>query len=500
MAQLINSPAPRPCPAHLLEPTQRRDLALQVLSGQHSISQAARDHDVSRKFVAGQTDLARQALDQAFAAAEPKRDDVLFTLPVTRAWIEQAALALLLVGHSSLRGVSEFFTDVLDYPIAHTTVRNIFHKAIARAQVQNAAVDLSRVRIGAHDEIYQSGRPVLVGSDVDSSYCYLLSPEEHCDADTWGVRLLELVDAGWNPEATVADFGVALRAGQRQTLPELPCRGDLFHALKHLGDVAVKLDNRAYHLIDQHRILQDKQQTHQWHHGRKKPSLGSKIHHAAQAEAAAITLADDVRLLLDWLRFDVWPVAGPRHDQRRDLYDFVLAELHQRVAAAGPILRKFTTLLANHRDELLAFAQELDRALDEVAAAFEVPPALAREVLHQLEANPTDPHYWPREADLHRRSHGRLHQLRVAIDAVRHRTVRASSVVENLNSRLRGYFFLRRQLGTEYLDVLRYFLNHRRFVRSDRPERTGHSPRELLSGQPHAHWLELLGYQRFERN
>lgn len=499
MVQLINSPAPHPDVARLLEPTQRRDLVLPILSGHESISQTARDHDVSRKFVARQTDLARQALDQAFTPPEPDRD-VLFTLPVTQAWLEQAALALLLVGHCSLRGVSEFFHDVLDYPIAHTTVRNIFRRAIERARLQNAAVDLSRVRIGAHDEIFQSGRPVLVGCDVDSTYCYLLSPEDHCDADTWGVRLLELVDAGWNPDATVADFGVGLRAGQRHTLPELPCRGDLFHALKHLGDVAVKLDNRAYHAIDEHRILQDKQQTHLWRHGRQDLSLGSKIRHAAQAEAAAIALADDVRVLLDWLRFDIWPVAGPSHDQRRDLYDFVLAELLTRVAAAGPILRKVRTTLANHRDDLLAFAQELDRELDEIAAAFEVSPALAREVLHQLEANPNRPDYWPREADLHRRSHGRLHELRVAIDAVRHRTVRASSVVENLNSRLRGYFFLRRQLGTEYLDVLRFFLNHRRFVRSDRPERTGHSPRELLTGQAHPHWLDLLGYQRFQRN
>jgi hypothetical protein len=328
----------------------------------------------------------------------------------------------------------------------------------------------------------------------------LLSPEEHCDADTWGVRLLELIDAGWNPEATVADFGIALRAGQRHTRPELPCRGDLFHALKHLGDVAVKLDNRAYHAIDEQRVLQDKQQAHLRRHGRQDRSLGVKIGRTASAEAAAIALADDVRLLLDWLRLDVWPVAGPSHDERRDLYDFVLAELHQRVAAAGPILRKVRTTLANHRDDLLAFAQELDRELAEVATAFEIPPALAREVLHQLEANPNHPHYWQREADLHRRSHGRLHELRTAIERIRQRTVRASSVIENVNSRLRGYFFLRRQLGPEYLDVLRYFLNHRRFVRSDRPERTDHSPRELLTGQTHAHWLELLSYQRFQRN
>jgi hypothetical protein len=75
-----------------------------------------------------------------------------------------------------------------------------------------------------------------------------------------------------------------------------------------------------------------------------------------------------------------------------------------------------------------------------------------------------------------------------------------SSVVENLNSRLRNYFFLRRHIGNDYLHLLRLFLNHRRFRRSDRPERIGKSPAELLNALRHPHWLELLGFQRFQQN
>jgi hypothetical protein len=59
---------------------------------------------------------------------------------------------------------------------------------------------------------------------------------------------------------------------------------------------------------------------------------------------------------------------------------------------------------------------------------------------------------------------------------------------------------LRRHLGNDYLALLQFFLNHRRFPRSQRPERAGKSPAELLTGQSHRHWLELLGYQRFSRN
>jgi len=71
-------------------------------------------------------------------------------------------------------------------------------------------------------------------------------------------------------------------------------------------------------------------------------------------------------------------------------------------------------------------------------------------------------------------------------------TPRSSSLVENLNSRLRTYFTLRRHLGSSYLSLLQFFLNHRRFMRSRRAERTGKSPRELMTGQDHPHWLILL--------
>ena len=78
-------------------------------------------------------------------------------------------------------------------------------------------------------------------------------------------------------------------------------------------------------------------------------------------------------------------------------------------------------------------------------------------------------------------------------------TPRASLMVENLNSRLRNYFFLRRSLGDDYLSLLQFFLNHRQFLGSRVSERVGRSPAELLTSQPHQHWLKLLGFERFQR-
>jgi len=35
---------------------------------------------------------------------------------------------------------------------------------------------------------------------------------------------------------------------------------------------------------------------------------------------------------------------------------------------------------------------------------------------------------------------------------------------------------------------------------SERPERVGKSPTELMTGKPHPHWLELLGFEKFKRS
>src|SRR5207244_3207186 len=115
------------------------------------------------------------------------------------------------------------------------------------------------VRIGALDEIFQTGRPVLVGADVASTYCFLLSPEEHRDADTWGVRLLELTEHGFHPDATSADFAAGLRAGQAEALPDVPCRGDVFHALQTATPLVGYLENRAYDAIATRSRLESRQ-------------------------------------------------------------------------------------------------------------------------------------------------------------------------------------------------------------------------------------------------
>jgi hypothetical protein len=282
-------------PAQRLLPQQRQALAVQVLAGTQPVSDLAREHQVSRKFLSQQAHTAEAALQQVFAPSSPP-DDVLFYLPVTKAWLRQLVLALVLICHSSLRGVVEWLRDLFDCPISLGTAHNLVHSAVAEAQKINQRYDLSTIRIGLLDEIFQADEPVCVGVDAASTFGFLLSREEHRDAETWGLRLLELVDRGLAPEATVADFASGLRFGHQEALPGVPCRGDLFHALHTLGPLARYLENRAYEAIDARDKLQRKQAAAERRRGRKDQSLANKLAYARSAEAKALALADEVAL------------------------------------------------------------------------------------------------------------------------------------------------------------------------------------------------------------
>jgi hypothetical protein len=487
------------CAAKAMQPQQRQDLAVQALAGTETICGLAAQHEVSRKFIYQQVGSAKEALQEAFAAEQAPATDVLFYLPVTKPWLEQAILGLTLICHSSVRGVHEFCRDLLDLPVSVGKVHNVLQSAVERAGMYNRQQDLSSVRIGAHDEIFQSGRPVLVGADVDSTYCYLLNLEEHRDGDTWGVRLLELHEQGFHPEATIGDAGRGLRAGQTLAMPETPCRGDVFHALQLLQPLVTFLENRAYEAIATRTQLEQKKAKCR-RRGQPTQGISLQATRARQAEVKAIALAADVALLADWVRRDILSLAGPDHASRCTLYDFVVAELRCRETLCphriGPVVRA----LANQRNDLLAFAAQLDQDLAGLAADLQLPLATLREVFNNQTLDLEHPARWPREAALREQLGSRFFSVSVAVAELAEHTVRASSVIENLNSRLRSYFFLRRHLGPDYLHLLQFFLNHRRFLRSERPQRIGKSPAELLTGQDHPHWLEMLGYTRFSSN
>ncbi len=466
-------------------------LAIETLAKDANLSKLASTNDVSRKYLYQQKGKARDALQEAFAPSSAG-EEVLFSIPVTSAWLDQFVVSLTLTCHSSYRGVVQFVRDLLGVSISLGSVHNLLQRAAKRALELNCAQDLSAIRVGLNDEIFHCNEPVLAGVDVRSTYCYLLAAELRRDGDAWATHLLCLRDQGLDPDLFIGDQGTGLRAGQAQVWDAKPCHGDVFHIVKQCEELANVLARMAQGATTRLRAAEIKMED-----AKAKGmahTFSVQLGQARQAEEQMATLARDVKTLTQWLNRDVLELAGPGLATRLELFDFVVAEIHAREYLEPERIRKVRVALQNQRDDLLAFAAVLDEHLDCIAHAYEVSAHLVRQACLLQRKPDTSNAFWQGWNRLCTQMGHKCHDVFEAVMQAMAQTPRCSPMVENLNSRLRNYFTLRRQLGGQYLELLKFFLNHRTFLRSRVPERVGKSPRQLLTGEAHPHWLTMLGF------
>ena len=182
-----------------------------------------------------------------------------------------------------------------------------------------------------------------------------------------------------------------------------------------------------------------------------------------------------------------------------ELMNFMIDELKIRENQAHKGIKSLRIALSNQKENLLAFAQVLDQKLADIAHKFQISLSQVRQVCLLMKKSLSTNVYWQKWNQLYKQLSDKFLEVKQAVESALKSTPRASSLVENLNSRLRNYFFLRKHLGSDYLELLRFFLNHRRFMASRKPERRGKSPTELMTGEKHPHWLEMLGSQRFQK-
>jgi len=483
---------PKNTNAAQLCPDDRKRLSVQVLARTKPVTALAATNGVSRKFLYNNAAKAESALDKVFNPI-PEDEEVLFYLPITKKWIRHFIQELILVCHSSFRGAIELLRDMFNYEISIGTIHNVIQEAIKKARHINNSEDLSPIRVGAPDEIFQAGKPVLVGCDVKSTYCYLLSLEEHRDETTWGVHLLDLAERGLDPNYTIADAAKGLRAGQTAAWGAKPCHGDVFHCERDLTKLVTYLERRALGCISACAKLEQKMEDAKKRGNGHK--LSKKLGLARQAEIKALKLAEDIQLLSNWIKYDILSLSGPNADTRSELFDFIIEELNKLEHLCSHRIRPICRSLQNQKKDLLAFASVLDEKLARISEELSVSKYLVHCVCELQGAKKNTPFYWKREATIREKLHGKFYYVLTAVKEAMADTPRASSVVENLNSRLRNYFFLRKQIGNGYLDLLRFFLNHRRFMRSEWPERINKSPTEIMTGKSHPHWLDLLDAQ-----
>jgi len=476
---------------------QRKDIALQVISNKASVTDIANHHGVSRKFVYQQKDKSIEAVDQAFEEASSDNDSVLFYLPVTKAWIAQLILCLILYGRVSFRGVKQVLKDCFDHDISLGGIHNIADRAKSSAARINAGQDLSSVKLAAHDEIFHHNKPVLAGVDISSLYCYLLSEEDQRDTDTWAIHFMDLQQQGFTPERAIGDDGNGLRSAHKMIFPDIPFDYDNFHLSKLLMETRRYFRNSHNSSLTLLNNLELKMEEAKL---KGNPSRYSRaLGEARKYENTMHYLSQTVDTLVSWIEHDVLNKMGPALPVRKALYDFIVDEFTQLEILHPHRIKALRVTLTDKRDIALAYCDALEDKFRVIAQAHDCSLESIWDICELLRCELGGDTYSIRSVPLQELLGDKYDEVEDAVIIALGSTERTSSMIENLNSRLRLCFNMRREIGHGYLDLLRFFLNHKPFVRSSKPHRQGKSPAEILSGKAHPHWLEMLGYTRYSR-
>jgi len=424
-------------------------------------------------------------------------DNVLFYLPVTKAWLAQLVLCLMLHGRVSFRDIQQIIKDCLDYNVPVGTVHNISNRAKYNALEINATQHLSSIKLAAPDEIFHFNKPILAGVDIHSLYCYLLSEEDHRDEETWAIRLLELKDRGFKPDRIIGDDGKGMRSAHKLIMPDIPFDYDNFHLSKLLMDTRRYFRKRYKSSITERLNTMDKM--------RKLDFSDISSHRIellqgiVEQENTLKYLSNTMDTLVSWMQHDVLNKAGKNPQERQNLYDFVVNEFSKLEKIHPHRIDKMCVTLKAKRDQSLAFCDVLNLKFSALAKDHKCPLELVWRICELLRCKIGSDAYAIRSLPLYDLLGDQFEEIEDAVIIALCSTERTSSMVENLNSRLRLSFDMRREIGHDFLGLLQLFLNHKPFLRSSKAHRVGKTPTKILNGKPHPHWLEMLGYTQFKR-
>ena len=428
---------------------KKKTIAMEMLKRNAPVTKISEQHNVSRKYAYQQQEKARNAIDNCFDNSNQDDDKVLFYLPITKNWIQQFIICLALNCRACFRGIIMSAQTLFDLNISIGTISNIIKKIVEKVKAINSNEDLSGIKIPAFDEMFHHNKPVLAGIDTKSLYCFTLAQEEHRDTDTWAIHMLDAQSKGLNHENAIADDGKGLRAGHKYVFPNTPCSYDNFHLIKLLIETRRFFRNRlksaTSYRIDLDGKIKKASVLGQHHKHAKK--LGDARKHEKEMKH----LSQTIDTLVSWMEHDILEKAGQNLETRSMLYDFVLSEF-QKLADMHPHRLKNTcTTLKNQKTNSLAFVETLGDKFAIIAEENDCDIETVWNMCELQRCNHYSEKYAIRMLPIYDVLTDKFDAVEDAVIDAINNTERTSSAVENLNSRLSSYFFLRREIGHGFL-------------------------------------------------
>jgi hypothetical protein len=464
-------------------------IAIQAITRQQTITEISKDFNCSRTTVHAQKNRAMAAAVNAFDQTD---EALLFTMSVTQAFIHKIVVALFLIGGASYRGIMFFLESIFDYSISLGSVFNILDATADKAASINDAYDLSSIQSSAADEVFHRNQPILGIVDIESRYCALLAKSDDRDHETWGIHLLYLQAHGYAPETSVIDSAKGLIKGHEIVLPKTALRHDHFHLIRDLKDCARFLKNElASRTTETLKLVRRVEKTQD---KKKKKACATALSSSLDELNALEKTYATFQLLAQWLQYDVLQLAGYQPDERAQLYDFIVAEMTVLAKQHPHRIGAIVTSLHHQRDALLDVANALNDQFAQLAERYQVSIGTIWDVCYTARYGIDNCRYHERSSELETVIGKHYEEIEDAVLSILEKTHRCSSMVENLNSRVRPYLEERKFVSQKILGLIQFYLNHKPFMRSAHKRLVNKTPAEAMTGKSHQPWLEMLGF------
>jgi hypothetical protein len=458
-----------------LDLSTRLDLAAQMLDPDRdwgTVTDLAREHRVSRKFLYQLQDRAEQALQIALqpqpCGPTPQTDEII----VDRELLQRASIILATAVPGTIRGIQQVCALLFGRSRSVGWFSETLQQAGQAAQHYQAELELPISVLGEADEIFQGRQPCLTVVDGRSFLVLNLSAEQSRDATTWGTTFLELQDQGVQFQDVAADGARGIRAGLREAELAVPLRPDLFHLLRESHRLTRRLEKQAYQALETAERTRRAEREAQAPQRRRGRRLAVKVprREAEAQEQRAIDRYDNWVWLWRQVRQALEPLTAAgtlasAQDARQTIETAVELLLFMNYPAITTFAQKH---ILGHLDELLAPLEWLEHTL----APWRQPLDAETEALIIWA--------WQQQRPLDiAAGDGFPASLQPVVQAFWETLDlfhRSSSLAESLHSWLRPYLQVHRGMPQWLLPLLQLFWNHHPFQRG---KRRGQSPLTL---------------------
>lgn len=419
--------------------------------------------------------------------------------------LEEQVLCLYLECEASLESIQSTIENFTGRSVGTGTISEILN-AYGGCLPQSDEVNESKVNkiVLNVDEMFAVGNPILVSVNPASLFIHEIQISEKCDTDTWRESFEAILPKKRSKGLrVVSDGALPLKKNTEMSGEDSLWTMDHFHIFQPLTKYKKRLEERAFYWMRQEgsiweRILKTKDH-------KRLEELESKLNLTEEALRIAIIDYESFTILLRWLKEELWWIdeqtASIRLKERVAEEIDIILELMNHLNVFE--LPRAVERLRDYRDDMLNFledAPQIKKTLQSLMPHETVAQAFLLLYSHwsrSFSAQGKGKKKCLKEADFWKRAlieelggeefERQWMELRFLLDDL----VRSSSLVENVNSRLRRFVYSARgQLNQNRLNLIRYYLNHKIFKRG---KRGGVSATALYDKNPNlSHWLDDL--------